>query len=43
MFEKSIRQFEGFFTVIWFIIFGLYYGLIGEQTLNRFEFDIYPN
>tara|TARA_Y200000002_G_C22469757_1_gene574042 strand:+ start:53 stop:625 length:573 start_codon:yes stop_codon:yes gene_type:complete len=41
MFEKSIRQFEGFFTVIWFIIFGLYYGLIGEQTLNRFEFDIY--
>ena len=41
MFEKSIRQFEWFFTTIWFIIFGLYYGLVGEQTLNRFEFDIF--
>ena len=41
MFEKSIRQLEGFFPGIWFIICGLYYALVGPQTVNRFEFDIY--
>ena len=41
MFEKNINQLEGFFPVIWFIICGLYYALVGPQTVNRFEFDIY--
>ena len=41
MFEKNMNQLEGFFPVIWFIICGLYYALVGPQTVNRFEFDIY--
>tara|TARA_A100001015_G_scaffold90452_1_gene100728 strand:+ start:330 stop:911 length:582 start_codon:yes stop_codon:yes gene_type:complete len=41
MFEKSIRQLEPLFPVTWFLICLLYYSLVGQQTLNRFEFDIY--
>tara|TARA_B100001093_G_scaffold423433_1_gene416339 strand:+ start:42 stop:617 length:576 start_codon:yes stop_codon:yes gene_type:complete len=41
MFKKNIRQLEEIFPGIGLAICGLYYALVGQQIVNRFEFDIF--
>ena len=41
MFKKNIRQLEEIFPGIGLAICGVYYALVGQQTVNRFEFDIF--
>ena len=41
MFEKSISQIEGFFPAIWFALSSLYFLLVNDEHISRFEYDIY--